>query len=45
MHAFAETARRTGIGHGELDPFFASMRTDLTVRVHDRARYAAYVQG
>jgi phytoene synthase len=45
VHAFAETARRTGIGHGELDPFFASMRTDLTVRVHDRGSYEAYVHG
>jgi phytoene synthase len=45
VHAFTETARRTGIGHGELDPFFASMRTDLTVRVHDRASYEAYGHG
>lgn len=45
VHAFAATARRTGIGHDELDPFFASMRTDLTVRVHDRASYEAYVHG
>lgn len=45
VHAFAATARRTGIGHDELDPFFASMRTDLTVRVHNRASYEAYVHG
>jgi phytoene synthase len=45
VHTFAATARRTGIGHDELDPFFASMRTDLTVRVHDRASYEAYVHG
>jgi len=45
VHSFAATARRTGIGHDELDPFFASMRTDLTVRVHDRASYEAYVHG
>jgi phytoene/squalene synthetase len=45
VHAFAGTARRTGIGHAELDPFFASMRTDLSVCVHDRASYTAYVHG
>jgi phytoene/squalene synthetase len=45
VHTFAATARRTGIGHDELDPFFASMRTDLTVRVHDRASYEMYVHG
>lgn len=45
VHAFAATARRTGIGHDEIDPFFCSMRTDLTVRVHDRASYEAYVHG
>ncbi|MBD5785258.1 squalene/phytoene synthase family protein [Cellulosimicrobium terreum] len=45
VHAFARTARRCGIGHAEVDPFFASMRTDLTVRVHDRASYEQYVYG
>lgn len=45
VHAFARTAARTGIGHGEVDPFFASMRTDLTVRVHDRESYERYVYG
>ena len=45
VHAFAATARQTGIGRAELDPFFASMRTDLTVRVHDRASYESYVHG
>ncbi|MFI2754159.1 phytoene/squalene synthase family protein [Cellulomonas sp. P22] len=45
VHAFARTAARTGIGHDEVDPFFASMRTDLTVRVHDRGSYERYVYG
>ena len=45
VHAFARTARRVGIGHGELDPFFASIRMDLTVRVHDRDSYEKYVFG
>ncbi|MEK8226112.1 squalene/phytoene synthase family protein [Oerskovia sp. M15] len=34
-----------GIGHPEIDPFFASMRTDLTVQVHDKASYEQYVYG
>lgn len=45
VHAFARTARRTGIGHAEIDPFFASMRADLTVRTHDRESYERYVYG
>ncbi|MEZ0447188.1 phytoene/squalene synthase family protein [Cellulomonas sp. ICMP 17802] len=45
VHAFARTARRTGITAAETAPFFASMRTDLTVREHDRASYEAYVYG
>lgn len=45
VHAFARTAARTGIGHAEIDPFFRSMRADLTVRVHDRASYEDYVYG
>lgn len=45
VHAFARTARRTGIGHAEIDPFFASMRADLTVTTHDRASYEQYVYG
>jgi phytoene/squalene synthetase len=45
VHAFVRTARRVGIGHPELDPFFASMRMDLTVTVHDRDSYERYVYG
>jgi 15-cis-phytoene synthase len=45
VHAFARTARRVGIGAAEIDPFFASMRMDLTVRVHDQDSYTRYVYG
>jgi 15-cis-phytoene synthase len=45
VHSFARTARRTGIGHVEIDPFFTSMRMDLTVQVHDKASYEQYVYG
>jgi phytoene/squalene synthetase len=45
VHAFARTARRVGIGAAETEPFFASMRADLTVREHDRRSYEAYVYG
>ncbi|RYV51438.1 phytoene/squalene synthase family protein [Pengzhenrongella frigida] len=45
IHAFARTAHQVGIGHAEIDPFFASMRMDLTVLVHDRASYERYVYG
>ncbi len=44
VHSFARRAR-CGFGHDEVDPFFASMRTDLTVRVHDRESYERYVYG
>ncbi|HEY0216047.1 MAG TPA: phytoene/squalene synthase family protein [Cellulomonas sp.] len=45
VHAFARTARRVGIGADEVDPFFASMRADLTVSVHDPDSYQRYVYG
>jgi 15-cis-phytoene synthase len=45
VHSFARTARRVGIGHDVIDPFFASMRMDLTVRVHDEESYRRYVHG
>lgn len=45
VHSFARTARRVGIGPAQLDPFFASMRSDLTVRQHDRASFERYVHG
>jgi len=45
VQAFAVTSRRHGIGADLIDPFFASMRADLTVRSHDRESLAQYVHG
>lgn len=45
VHGFARTARRFGIGADLVDPFFASMRTDLTVTEHDAESFARYVHG
>lgn len=45
VHAFAETARRTGIGTALTRPFFASMRTDLHRRTHDDQSLATYIYG
>ncbi|GII98497.1 phytoene/squalene synthetase [Sediminihabitans luteus] len=45
VHAFARTAAEVGIDRSTLDPFFASMRADLTVLVHDKASYERYVYG
>lgn len=45
VHAFARTARRFGIGDDLVAPFFASMRSDLTVTAYDEAGFAAYVHG
>jgi phytoene/squalene synthetase len=45
VHAFARTARRFQIGPDLVDPFFASMRTDLTATEHDAASFARYVHG
>lgn len=45
VHAFARTARRVGIDHDLTEPFFASMRADLTVRVHDEESYRRYIYG
>ncbi|MFD1506049.1 phytoene/squalene synthase family protein [Georgenia yuyongxinii] len=45
VHAFALTARRYGIGHDLVEPFFASMRADLSVREHDAGSFATYVHG
>lgn len=45
VHAFARTARRHGIGQDLIAPFFASMRTDLTVTEHDEASLARYIHG
>lgn len=45
VHAFARTARECGIGQDLIAPFFASMRTDLTRRVHDHDSHGDYVYG
>lgn len=45
VHAFARTAREVGITTDLTTPFFASMRADLDIRVHDAASLAAYVYG
>src|SRR5690606_29218355 len=45
VHAFACTARSYGIDRELVDPFFASMRADLSVQQHDAASLAVYVHG
>ena len=46
MHAFAVTARETGIGADLVRPFFASMRTDAEgATVFDREAFRRYVHG
>jgi 15-cis-phytoene synthase len=45
VHAFATTARRTGIDSGLVDPFFDSMRTDLATTTHTPDSFERYVYG
>lgn len=45
VHAFARTARQYGIGADLVDPFFASMRSDLSATERDAASFARYVYG
>lgn len=45
VHAFALTARRSGIGAELTRPFFASMRTDAQRAEHDAPSFDAYVHG
>lgn len=45
VHAFAVTARTTGIGTDLTRPFFASMRADITQREHDQESFDRYVYG
>jgi phytoene/squalene synthetase len=45
IHAFALTAREVGIGKDIVEPFFYSMRQDLTESVHDQASFDRYVYG
>ena len=45
VHAFAQTARRVGLGRELVEPFFASMRMDLTVTRHDAESLRQYIYG
>ncbi|WP_207769418.1 phytoene/squalene synthase family protein [Nocardioides currus] len=45
VHAFARTAVRCGIGEELIDPFFASMRTDLETDSHTVETFDRYVYG
>ena len=45
VHAFATTARHAKIERAIIRPFFASMRMDLTQRMHDKRSFDNYVYG
>ncbi len=45
VHAFARTAREVGFGRELTEPFFHSMRMDLTDTEHDAASFDEYVYG
>jgi phytoene/squalene synthetase len=45
IHAFAQTAREVGIQKDIVEPFFYSMRQDLTEKEHDQASFERYVYG
>jgi 15-cis-phytoene synthase len=45
VHAFAHTARAVGIKRDIIEPFFHSMRMDLTEREHDQKSFDTYVYG
>ena len=45
VHAFAHTAREFGIKRDIVEPFFHSMRMDLTEREHDQKSFDTYVYG
>lgn len=45
VHAFALTARTTGIDSSLTKPFFESMRTDVLKSVHSEQTLAAYIYG
>jgi len=44
-HAFGVTSRAVGITQDQTDPFFASMRMDLSPHAHDAESFARYVFG
>lgn len=45
IHAFALTARDVGINRELVEPFFFSMRQDLSETEHDQASFEKYVYG
>lgn len=45
VHAFAQTANRYGIGAELTEPFFASMRMDITKTTYTQAEYETYIYG
>jgi phytoene/squalene synthetase len=45
IHAFAVTANEVGFGRELIEPFFYSMRADLTEQEHDQASFERYVYG
>jgi phytoene/squalene synthetase len=45
VHAFALTARETGFNRSLTEPFFDSMRSDLSQTEHDQASFDTYVYG
>lgn len=45
LHSFAVTAREVGIGKDIVEPFFYSMRQDLTESEHDQESFERYVYG
>lgn len=45
VHAYITTARRYHIDKDLIEPFFTSMRMDLTPRTYDQASYDAYIYG
>lgn len=45
VHAFAHTANKVGFGKELVQPFFASMRMDLTAQEHDEQSFKDYVYG
>lgn len=45
VHAFAQTARRAGIGRDLVTPFFASMRRDCSPQAHSGESLEEYIHG
>jgi 15-cis-phytoene synthase len=45
IHAFSQTAREVGIGKDVVEPFYYSMRQDLSAKEHDQESFDKYVYG